>query len=154
MRRKIGDALLGSLDRFGGSSLPGRGSVERAYLTGIEELRDICKHLSSGNQQYRIVRSDEKEVTILYNDHLSNGPTSLSFSFPILSYTWPYGLPGPLHRNDEASRMVCLHVLVGRRTRQEAHPDGGEIWKDGIADWERFWPCLEAALNSRSKSRS
>jgi hypothetical protein len=129
------------------------GSVERAYLTSLEELREICKDLSAGNHEYRIVRCSEKEVTISFSDD----PTDLNvlcFAFPILPYIWPYGLPCLVRCNEESCRMVCLHVLVGRRTRGGSYPEGGERWKDGITDWERFWPRLEAALTRRLVSES
>ena len=130
------------------------GSVERAYLTSVEELCEICKDLSHGDHEYRIVRCDEKEVTISYNDSPMGDLNALCFTFPILPYIWPYGLPGLFYPNEDACRMVCLHVIVGRRSRDGVYPEGGELWKDGVADWERFWPRLEAALIRRLESMS
>lgn len=129
------------------------GSVERAYLTSIEELREICQELSWAGDKYRIARFDNKEVTISYNETENERLGVLSFTFPILPYIWPYGLPGLPRRGEEPCGMVCLHVLVGRRTMNGSRADAaGEPWKDGVADWERFWPHLEAALITRSAS--
>jgi len=100
------------------------------------------------------VRCDEKEVTISYNDNQTGDVRALWFTFPILPYIWPYGLPGLLGRNEKACRMVCLHVIVGRRTSDGVYPEGGQLWKDGVADWERFWPRLEAALIRAGESKS
>jgi hypothetical protein len=90
------------------------GPVERTYLTGVEELREICKNMSSADHEYRIVRCDEEEVALSFNDSPTDDLNALCFAFPILPYIWPYGLPGLCRLNTEACRM---------------------IWKDGIEDW-------------------
>jgi hypothetical protein len=130
------------------------GCVTRAYLTSVGELREICEDLSDGNHEYRIVRCDEKEVTISYTDGNTRELNTLCFAFPILPYIWPYGLPAHFRLIEETTRVVCLHVLVGRRVKSASHPQGEQVWKNGIADWERFWPHLETALLNRLESRN
>jgi hypothetical protein len=126
--------------------------VERAYLTGLEELRQICNSISNGGIEYRLAGHDEREVEIYFNDSPADDLNALLFAFPILPHVWPYGLAGVFRGRVDGCRMVCLHVWVGRPTKGGIYADGSRLSKDGIADWERFWPRLEASLAGSSES--
>ena len=128
-------------------------SVEKAYLTSLEELRRICKDASRGNRQYSIVRCDDKEVMISYSDGSSHWDNSQSFAFPTLPFIWPYGLPASGRRLARPGLMVCLHVLIGRRAVSQNRREA-KGRKEAIADWEKFWPGLETELIKRLDSRS
>ena len=125
--------------------------VETAYLTGLEELRHICKDISDSGVEYRVARCDEKEVVIYFNDNAAHDLNALLFAFPILPHIWPHGLPQLFRGKEEECRMVCLHVWVGRCTKNGIYADGNQLSRDGITDWERFWPRLKAALNGLSE---
>ena len=40
------------------------GPVERAYLVSVDDLREICKTLKDGNQEYTVTCDGEKTVAI------------------------------------------------------------------------------------------
>jgi len=116
----------------------------------VEGLRDICDALSDEKHEYRLTREDEKQVAISYNE----GPddlNSICFTFPIVvnlnvkhafllrlfGKQWPFG---------EGGLMVCLHIYTGKQIRQGLYFEGGQLFWDSSADWEKFWGPLETAL--------
>jgi hypothetical protein len=42
--------------------------------------------------------------------------------------------------------MVCLHIYTGTSTRKRLYLEGDKLLGDLVADWEKFWGPLEAAL--------
>jgi len=126
------------------------GPVDRAYLVSVDDLRDICDALNDGKREYELTCGDEKTVAITYND----GPddlNSICFTFPIVANLnfshgflvrlfgkqWPFG---------EDGLMVCLHIYTRKQIRRGLYLEDEELKWDGIEDWEKFWPPLEAAL--------
>jgi hypothetical protein len=124
------------------------GLVEVAYFISVEGLREICELLTNEKHTYNVTRYDDKTVTIWYND----GPDDLnaiSYSFPIcvnvnLKRTipcfgehWPFGADG---------FIAVLHIYTKKPIREGLYLEDGELVRDFIEDWERFWSPLKAAL--------
>ena len=120
------------------------GAVDRAYFVSVDDLRDICDALNDEKREYKLTYDVEKKtVAICYND----GPDDLNavcFTFPIIrKLCLSQFLPVRL---DEGALIVCLPFYTHKQIRKGLYlEDEGLKWDD-IADWEKFWPPLEAAL--------
>ena len=125
------------------------GSVDRAFLVSVADLRNICHALTDEKREFRLAREDEKQVAVHYND----GPDDLNalcYTFPIVANLCLPKFLAP--RVDEAALMVCLHVYTGTSTRRGLYLEGDNLLGDFVEDWEKFWGPLEAALMEESKA--
>ena len=126
------------------------GPVDRAYLVSVEGLRNICDALADGWREYKVTCEDEKKVVLVYSDGRDD-LNAVCFTFPIVADIWLLG--GLLRRRPEAGLMVCLHIYTGKQTRHGIYLEDGDLWRDSIGDWEKFWGPLEAALVNGMKCR-
>ena len=126
------------------------GSVERAYLVSVEDLRDICDALNNEKREYRLSRENEKKVAIFYNDGRDD-LNAVGFTFPIIvnlnvSHAFLLRLFGEQWPFGEDGLLVCLHIYTGKQCRSGLYLEGNKLFRDSSEDWEKFWGPLETAL--------
>jgi hypothetical protein len=128
--------------------------VELAYLVSVDDLHDICDALNDGKCEYNLTCDDEKIVALAYND----GPddlNSICFTFPIVgNLNWPSRVFGKQFPFGEDGLMVCLHSYAGKQIRRGLYLEDEMLKWNGIEDWEKFWPPLEAAPIKGMECRS
>jgi len=123
--------------------------VDQAYIVSLDALIEVCKELSVGNFAYKIVRVEDSDVTISFNDGVDDLNPS-HFTFPIVRNLGLPVVPNTSFITGE-SLMICLHVYTHRQTRHKMYMSEGEIKFDGITDWLKFWVPMDALLLKKSK---
>jgi hypothetical protein len=119
--------------------------IDQAYLIPISDLREICAELTQENYSY-VVESDDKHVTIFFNDNGDDDLNSLAFAFPVVAdLTAAFRLLGADPARLDEGYLVCLHVYTHKQTRRGLCLAGDEVKLDAD-DWFKFWTPLEALL--------
>jgi hypothetical protein len=121
--------------------------IDKAYILGVEELRELCRSLSC----YSIEISGT-DITVTRHDN-GDGLNDICFKFPVVANFGP--LDVLFKKNPEFSPHVCLHVFTGHQIRDSLYleNDGG-LRHDPVGDWERFWKPLEAVLAREFQANS
>jgi hypothetical protein len=120
--------------------------IDQAYLISVTDLRNVCKELTHGKFHYEVTSSSDEHVSVTYYEGEDDLNTSI-FTFPIVA-----DLRFPLVRIEdyEDDLLACLHVYTHRQPRGKMYMEDGEIKKDNITDWLRFWVPLDALLLRKS----
>lgn len=120
--------------------------IDQAYLISVTDLKETCKELTDGKFHYEVTNSNDESVSITYYEGEDDLNAS-TFTFPIVA-----DLRFPLIKIEgyEDDLLACLHVYTHKQPRGKMYMEEGEIKRDNITDWLRFWVPLDALLLRKS----